>query len=72
MQNLTKLPSKAWVSLFWSQYNKLSEPLKEGFITMAYSMAIETGNRSTNTEIHKLTESVSLAKNISATAKEDG
>jgi hypothetical protein len=71
MQNLTKLPSKAWVSLLWSQYNKLSEPLKEGFITMAYSMSVETGNRDTNAEIHKLPESVSLVKKVSGAAKEN-
>jgi hypothetical protein len=55
MQNLAKLPSKAWVSLLWSQYNKLSEPLKEGFINMAYSMAMETGNKVAGAEIHKMT-----------------
>jgi hypothetical protein len=71
MQKLTKAPSKAWVSMFWSQYNKLSEPLKEGFISLAHSMAEETGNWDTNAEIHKLTESVSLAKKVSGTAKGD-
>jgi len=44
MPNSTKLPSKVWVSLLWSQYNKLSEPLKEGFVNLAYSMAKEAGN----------------------------
>jgi len=44
MQNLVKTPSKAWVSLLWSQYNRLSEPLKEGFINLAHSLAKEAGN----------------------------
>jgi hypothetical protein len=60
MQNLTNLPSKAWVSLLWSQYNKLSEPLKEGFINLAYSMIEEKGNRNDNAETDKLKESVTL------------
>jgi hypothetical protein len=53
MRNVTKLPSKAWVSLLWSQYNRLSEPLKDGFINMAYSLAIETCGRDTDAKIHK-------------------
>jgi hypothetical protein len=57
MQNLAELPSKAWVALFWSQYNKLSEPLKEGFINLVNSIAAETGNNGANTE------GISLAKN---------
>jgi hypothetical protein len=47
MQSLTKLPSKAWVYLFWSKYNKLSEPLKEGFINLVHSVAKETVNQNT-------------------------
>ena len=58
MQNLTKISSKAMVSLLWSQYNKLSEPLKEGFINLAHSMAEETGNRNINTETNILAEEV--------------
>jgi hypothetical protein len=50
MQNLNNLPSKAMVSLLWSQYNKLSEPLKEGFINLAHSMAEETGNQNISAE----------------------
>jgi hypothetical protein len=53
MQNLSDLPSKAWVSLLWSQYNKLSEPLKEGVVNFAYSMAEEAGNKNINTETAK-------------------
>jgi hypothetical protein len=47
MQNSTQLPYKAWVYLFWSKYNKLSEPLKEGFINLVHSIAEETVNRNT-------------------------
>jgi len=39
------MPSKAWVSLLWAQYNKLSEPLKEGFFNLAQSMVKETENQ---------------------------
>jgi len=53
MQNLAKVPSKAWVSLLWSQYNKLSEPLKEGFINLAHSLAKEAGNLNINSETDK-------------------
>jgi len=44
MESLAKLPSKVWVSLLWSQYNRLSEPLKEGFVNLAHSVAKEAGN----------------------------
>jgi hypothetical protein len=70
MQNIAKLPSKAWVALFWSQYSRLSEPLKEGFINLVNSIAAETGNKDANTEILKMSDSVSLAKNASHTKKE--
>ena len=56
MQNLPHLPSKAMVSLLWAQYNRLSEPLKEGFINLAHSMAEETGNRNISAETNLLTE----------------
>jgi len=45
MQNLVNLPYRAWVSLLWSKYNKLSEPLKEGFINLVHSIAEETINQ---------------------------
>jgi len=44
------MPSKAWVSLLWAQYNKLSESLKEGFFSLAQSMVKETGSGSADTE----------------------
>ena len=50
MQNSTNLPEKAWVSLLWSQYNALSEPLKEGYISLAHKVAEETGNGNTSSE----------------------
>jgi len=52
MQKRSKIPSKAWVSLLWAQYNKLPEPLKEGFVSLAQSMAKETesGDRGVKTE----------------------
>jgi hypothetical protein len=53
-EDLAKLPTEVWVPLFWSQYNKLSEPLKEGFINMAYCMAVETGNWNASAEINSL------------------
>jgi hypothetical protein len=48
MQNLTDLSDKAWVSLLWSQYNLLSEPVKEGFINLAHKIAEETENQNIN------------------------
>jgi hypothetical protein len=53
MQKLTNLPSKAWISLLWAQYNKLSEPLKEGIVNLAHSMVEETGNQNNNAEANK-------------------
>ena len=50
MQERSKMPSKVWVSLLWAQYNKLSEPLKEGFVNLAQSMAKETEGGDTDTE----------------------
>lgn len=52
MQNLTKVPSQAWISLLWSQYSKLSEPLKEGFINLAHCMVEEAESRNFNAEMH--------------------
>jgi len=51
MHNLTNLPSKAWVSLLWSKYKKLSEPLKEGFVNLAHNMAKEAVNQTTDTSV---------------------
>jgi hypothetical protein len=48
MQNLPKMPDKAWISLLWSQYNLLSEPLKEGLINLAHKIAEETENQNIN------------------------
>jgi hypothetical protein len=42
MQERSKTPSEVWVSLLWAQYSKLPEPLKEGFVSLAQSMAKET------------------------------
>jgi len=50
MQERSKMPSKVWVSLLWAQYNKLSEPLKEGFVSLAQSMAKETEGKDQETE----------------------
>jgi len=58
MQNLANLSSKAWISLLWAQYNKLSEPLKEGVINLAHSLVEETKNQNNNAETYKLTERV--------------
>jgi len=44
MQNITEVPSPAWVSLLWLQYSKLPEPLKEGFINLAHCIAEEVKN----------------------------
>ena len=35
----SELSFMAWVSLLWTQYNKLSDPLKEGFVNLAKSIA---------------------------------
>jgi hypothetical protein len=56
MQKLTDLSSKAWVSLLWAQYNKLSEALKEGIVNLAHNMVEETGSQNTNVEVGKQTE----------------
>jgi len=58
MQNLANLSSKAWISLLWAQYNKLSEPLKEEVINLAHSLVEETGSQNNNAETYKLTERV--------------
>jgi len=67
MQNLQNLSDKAMVSLLWSQYNKLSEPLKEGFINLAHSMAEETGTRNISTETDLLTENNDGLKGFDST-----
>jgi hypothetical protein len=71
IQELTKVPSKAWVSLLWTQYNKLSEQLKEGFINLAHSMAKETENQNINTETNILMENITLTQKVSDTTKGD-
>ena len=50
MYKLPNRSSKAWVSLLWSQYNKLSEPLKEGFICLAQSMEKEVEGQNIDME----------------------
>ena len=42
MQERSKMPTEVWISLLWAQYNNLPEPLKEGFVSLAQSMAKET------------------------------
>jgi len=69
MQYLTKLPNKAWISLLWSQYNVLSEPLKESFINLANKISEETGNRNINSEAKLLTESNASDQKISGKRK---
>jgi len=69
MQNLTKLLDKAWISLLWSQYNVLSEPLKEGFINLAHKIAEETGKQNINLETDISAESNKLVKRVSDTHK---
>jgi hypothetical protein len=48
--------SLAWISLLWAQYNKLSEPLKEGFINLAQSMAVEIRGQNVNKRKQELRE----------------
>ena len=62
MQNVASIPYKVMVSLLWSQYNKLSEPLKEAFISLANSMAEQTGNLDINTETNILDEEVNMTR----------
>ena len=45
MHRLPDITSRAWVSLFWSQYNKLSEPLKKGYIDLAQGVYKEAKRR---------------------------
>ena len=60
MQERSKMPTEVWVSLLWAQYNKLPEPLKDGFVSLAQSMAKETesGDQDIETEeaamLHKV------------------
>jgi hypothetical protein len=56
MQKLTNVSSKAWISLLWAQYNKLSEPLKEVVVNLAHNMVEETGSQKGNAETSKPTE----------------
>ena len=48
MQNLPDISSKAWVSILWSKYNKLSKPLKEGFSALAEQIAEEADKQNPN------------------------
>jgi hypothetical protein len=50
MQERSKMPSEVWVSLLWAQYSKLPEPLKEGFVSLAQSIAKETENGDAETK----------------------
>jgi len=56
MQEKSKMPSEVWISLLWAQYNKLPEPLKEGFVSLAQSMAKETESGDTDTETEEAAE----------------
>jgi hypothetical protein len=56
MREKSKMPSEVWVSLLWAQYNKLPEPLKEGFVGLAQSMAKETEGEDTGTETKETAE----------------
>jgi hypothetical protein len=51
-----------WVSRFWAQYNKLSEPLKEGFINLAHSMVVETKSQNENKEMKEVSENDKSAR----------
>jgi len=50
MQEKSKMPSEVLVSLLWAQYNKLPEPLKEGFVSLAESLAKEVEGEGAETE----------------------
>ena len=50
MQKLSELPSKAWVSLLWSQYNVLSKPLKDGLSGLANQIADEINGQNLDKE----------------------
>jgi len=56
-QNHNDLTNLAWISHFWAQYNKLPEALKDGFYSLALSIAKEnvreqgTGSRLENREL---------------------
>ena len=41
MHKSSEMSYGAWVSLLWSQYSKLPEPLKEGFVKLTQSMVVE-------------------------------
>jgi len=69
MPNLTKLPDKAWISLLWSQYNVLPEPLKEGFISLVHKISEETGNQNINPETGILAEGNTPVQKVSDTHK---
>ena len=50
MQEKSKIPSEVWVSLLWAQYNKFPEPLKEGFVSLAESLAKDAEGGGAETE----------------------
>ena len=56
MPELPDMSSKAWVSLLWSQYNKLSKPLKDGFSGLAQQIAKETDGQNLNPKVHDFPE----------------
>ena len=53
MPELPDMSSKAWVSLLWSQYNKLSKPLKDGFADLAEQIAEDTDDQSLKQKAHE-------------------
>ena len=50
MHTLPETSSKAWLALLWAQYNKLSQPLKDGFFNLAQSMEKEVKGRNVSVE----------------------
>ena len=48
MQNLPDISSKAWVALLWSQYNKLSKPLRDSFFGLTLQIAEEADKQNPN------------------------
>jgi hypothetical protein len=51
MQKSSEMSYRAMISLLWSQYKNLPEPLKEGFINLAQSVAKETEKQNIKSQI---------------------
>jgi hypothetical protein len=47
-QKPSELPTQAWISRFWAQYNILPEHFKSGFVSLAQDIASDIEKDETN------------------------